>query len=161
MKKCSCCGGNTLRSIPIPFGVAGDANLQIQMHIGEPGHFGYQDYIYDYLDFFVCMDCGHIEWFAEKMVDALKKKDSRISQLKTEIEALKIKLSEAQDELASIDCEINDAEEKSKSLDITIREQQTLLSTIATLKQKRSKIQSEIRTTEQSIRSLQNKLNHN
>lgn len=107
------------------------------------------------------LDCAHIEWFSEKLVDALKENDSRIAQLNTELETLKAKLTAKQEKLSAIDIKIAETEEKSKSLDITIREQQSLLNTIETLKKERYDIQKEIRTAEQSIRSLQSKLNNN
>lgn len=74
MKKCSHCGGNNLKKIPIPFEVSGDASLNVRAHVDNKS-------IYDHLEVFICMDCSHIEWFSDKLVVALKEKDSRISQV--------------------------------------------------------------------------------
>ena len=154
MKKCTHCGGSKLRKIPIPFDVSGDASLERRVHVNNK-------YLYDPLEVLICMDCAHIEWFSEKLVDALKENDSKISQLNTELEASQTKLATAQEKLSAIDIKIAETEEKSKSLDITIREQQSLLSAIETLKKERYGVQKEIRTAEESIRSLQSKLNNN
>ena len=154
MKKCTHCGGSKLRKIPIPFDISGDASLERRVLVNNK-------YLYDPLEVLICMDCAHIECFSEKLVDALKENDSKISQLNTELETLKTKLATAQEKLSATDIKIAETEEKSKSLDITIREQQSLLSTIATLKKERYDVQNEIRAAEESIRSLQRKLNHN
>lgn len=154
MKKCSHCGGSNLRKIPIPFNVSGDASLSDRIYVNNKT-------VWAPLETLICMDCAHIEWFSEKLVDALKENDSRIAQLKTELETLKAKLTAEQEKLYAIDIKIAETEEKLKSLDITIREQQSLLSTIETLKKERYGVQQEIRTAEQSIYSIQSKLNNN
>ena len=154
MKKCSHCGGSNLRKIPMPFSVSGDASLEHRVYVNNK-------YLYDHLEVLICMDCAHIEWFSEKLVDALKENDSLIAQLNTKLEAAQSKLAAEQEKLSAIDIKIAEAEEKSKSLDITIREQQSLLYTIETLKKERYSVQKEIRTAEQSIRTLQSKLNNN
>ena len=154
MKKCSHCGGNDLKKIPIPFRVSGDASLNVGVQLGHVS-------LHDHLEVFICMDCAHIEWFSEKLVVALKEEDSRISQLNIELETLQKRLFDAKETLSTIECKITETEEKAKSLDITIREQRVLLGTLETLKKERSNIQYEIRTIEKSIRSLQNKLSHN
>ena len=154
MKKCTHCGGSKFRKIPIPFDISGDASLERRVLVNNK-------YLYDPLEVLICMDCAHIEWFSEKLVDTLKENDSKIFQLNTELEASQTKLATAQEKLSAIDIKIAETEEKSKSLDITIREQQSLLSTIATLKKERYGVQNEIKTEEQSIRSLQSKLNNN
>lgn len=154
MKKCSHCGGSNLRKIPIPFEVSGDASLSDRIYVNHKT-------VWAPLETLICMDCAHIEWFSEKLVDALKEHDSKVSQLNTELEASKAKLAAAQEKLSAIDIKLAETEEKSKSLDITIREQQSLLSTIEALKKERYDVQKEIRTAEQSIHSLQSKLNNN
>ena len=154
MKKCSHCGGNNLKKIQIPFGVSGDASLDVRVYVDNKS-------LYDHLEVFICMDCAHIEWFSEKLVVALKEKDSRISQLNIELKTLQKRLLDEKETLSTIECKITETEEKAKSLDITIREQQILLGTLKTLKKESANIQYEIRTIEQSIRSLQNKLSHN
>ena len=150
MKKCSHCGGSNLRKTRVPFCGEG---FSVCACVGHK-------YLYDPLEVFVCMDCAHIEWFADKLVDALKEHDSKISQLNTELEVLRAKQTEAQEKLSAIDSKIAEAEEKSKSLDITIREQQSLLSSIETLNKERYGVLREIQTAEDSIYSLQGQLNN-
>ena len=65
MKKCSHCGGSNLRKIPIPFRVSGDASLDNQIHVNGMT-------VFDHLEVLICMDCAHIEWFSEQLLDALK-----------------------------------------------------------------------------------------
>lgn len=154
MKKCSHCGGSNLREIPMPFSVSGDASLSSQIYVNHKT-------VYVSLETLICMDCAHIEWFSEKLVDVLKENDSLIAQLKAELEASQSKLATAQEKLSAIDIKIAEAKEKSKSLDITIREQQSLLSAIETLEKEHYGVQKEISTAEKSIRSLQSKLNNN
>jgi peptidoglycan hydrolase CwlO-like protein len=151
MKKCTHCGGSNLRKTDVPFGAEG---FSVCTYVDHKN-------VFDHLEVLICMDCAHFEWFSEKLVDALKEKDSRIAQLNTELETLKAKLATAQEKLSAINIKIAETEEKLKSLDITIREQQSLLSAIETLKKERYGVQKEIRTAEQSIRSLQSKLNNN
>ena len=151
MKKCTHCGGNNLRKTAVPFDAEG---FSVRTYVDNKT-------VCDPLEVLICMDCAHIEWFSEKLVDALKENDSRIAQLNTELETLKAKLTAEQEKLSAIDIKIAETEEKSKSLDITIREQQSLLKIIETLKKERYGIQEEKRTAEQSIRSLQSKLNNN
>ena len=154
MKKCSHCGGSNLRKIPMPFTVSGDASLDDRINVD-------QKTIWAPLDVCICMDCAHIEWFSEKLVAALKENDSRVSQLKTELETLEAKLATAQEKLSAIDIKIAETKEKSKSLDITVREQQLLLSTVGALEKERYDVQREISSVEKSIHSLQSKLNNN
>ena len=151
MKKCSHCGGSALRKIGLPFDGEG---FSVGSTIGNK-------YLRYNLEVFVCMDCAHIEWFANELVDILKEDDSKISQLNAELEVLHAKYSEAKNKLSAVKGKIAEMEEKSKSLDITIREQQALMDSIATLKRERDGIQREIRIAEQSIRSTQSKLNNN
>ena len=141
MKKCSHCGGSNLRKTNVPFDAEG---FTILAYVNNKAiHFS--------LDVFICMDCAHIEWFAEELVDALKENDSLIAQLNAELDPSRSKLAIAQKKLSAIDIKIAETKEKSKSLDITIREQQSLLSAIETLKKERYGVQKEIRTAEQSI----------
>ena len=153
MKKCTHCGGSTLRKIPMPFTVSGDASLDDRIYVNGKT-------VWAPLETLICMECAHIEWFSEKLVDALKENDSLIAQLNAELEASQSKLATAQEKLSAIDIKIAETEEKLKSLDITVREQQHLLATINGLKTtERYNVQKEISTAEQSIRSLQSKLN--
>ena len=138
----------------MPFDVSGESSLANRIYVNGKT-------VWDHLETLICMDCAHIEWFSEKLVDALKGKDSRIAQLNNELETLKAKLTAEQEKLSAIDIKIAETEEKSKSLDITIREQQSLLCSIKTLKEERYSVQKEIRTTEKSIHSLQSYLNKN
>ena len=151
MKKCTHCGGSNLRKTAVPFAAEG---FSVRTRVDNKT-------VFDHLEILICMDCAHIEWFSEKLVDALKEHDSLIARLNAELEASQSKLATAQEKLSAIDIKIAETEEKSKSLDITIREQQSLLNTIETLKKERYGVQKEIRTAEESIRSLQSKLNNN
>ena len=55
MKKCSHCGGSNLRKTNVPFDAEG---FTILAYVNNKAiHFS--------LDVFICMDCAHIEWFAE------------------------------------------------------------------------------------------------
>ena len=153
MKKCSHCGGSNLRKIPMPFSVSGEASFYDRIYVNGKT-------VWNCLETMICMDCAHIEWFSEKIVDALKENDSLIAQLNAELEASQSKLATAQEKLSAIDIKIAETEEKLKSLDITVREQQHLLATINGLKTtERYNVQKEITTAEQSIRFLQSKLN--
>ena len=150
MKKCTHCGGSNLRKTAVPFDAEG---FSVRTYVDHKT-------VYDPLEVLICMDCAHIEWFSEKLVDALKENDSRIAQLNAELEASQSKLATALEKLSVIDIKIAETEEKLKSLDITVREQQHLLATINGLKTtERYNVQKEISTAEQSIRSLQSKLN--
>lgn len=152
MKKCSHCGGNHLREIPpVHFTVSGDASLDIRVVVGHKS-------LYNHLEAFICMDCAHIDWFSEKIVVALKERDSRFSQLNIELETLQKRLLDSKANLSTIEVKIAETEEKANSLDITIREQQILLGTLESLKTEHSNIQYEIRTIEQSICDLKIKL---
>ena len=151
MKKCTHCGGSNLRKTAVPFDAEG---FSVRTYVDNKA-------VCDSLEVLICMDCAHIEWFSEKLVDALKENDSLIAQLNAELEASQSKLATAQEKLSAIDIKIAETEEESKSLDITIREQQSLLSAIETLKKERYGVQKEIITSEESIRSLQSKLNNN
>lgn len=152
MKKCSHCGGSNLRKIPMPFSVSGDASLGDRIYVNGKT-------VWAPLETLICMDCAHIEWFSEKLVDALKENDSLIAQLNAELEASQSKLATAQEKLSAIDIKIAETEEKLKSLDITVREQQHLLATINGLKTtERYNVQKEISDAERSINSLQSKL---
>ena len=68
MKKCSHCGGSNLRKIPMPFEVYGDASLEDRIYVNGKT-------VWASLETLICMDCAHIEWFSEKLVDALKEND--------------------------------------------------------------------------------------
>ena len=152
MKKCTHCGGSNLRKTAVPFDAEG---FSVRTYVDNKT-------VRDPLEVLICMDCAHIEWFSEKLVDALKENDSRIAQLNAELEASQSKLATALEKLSAIDIKIAETEEKLKSLDITVREQQHLLATINGLKTtERYNVEKEIRTAEQSIRSLQSKLNNN
>lgn len=151
MKKCSQCGTDNLRNIPIPFEVSGDASLNICMYIDGKR-------FYPKLQTLICMDCGHIEWFSDDIVNAIKDNDFKISQLKIELETLEKRLSEAQEKLSLIEDEISKSKVKALSLDITIREQQDLNKTISKLDDERYEIKREIRSIEQSIQSSKSAL---
>lgn len=149
MKKCSHCGGSDLRKIDLPFNGEGFS----------VGSYICNKYLRYNLEVFVCMDCAHIEWFANELVAILKENDSEISQLNAELKVLQAKHFEAKNKLSAVIGKIAEVEKKSKSLDITIREQQDLMDSIATLKRERDGVQREIRIAERSICSLQSKLN--
>ena len=151
MKKCSCCGGNNLRSIPFPFNVWGDANLSFDIEVN--GKRMCAD-----LKALICMDCAHIEWFAEKLALELKEMDSAMSHLKVELADLQEKLTKENEQLGSIDARLAELQKKVESLDITVREQKALVNTIIALNSERFDMLEKIRKTKESICSLQSKL---
>ena len=94
MKKCSHCGGSNLRKIPMPFTVSGDASLDDRIYVNGKK-------VWAHLETLICMECAHIEWFSEKLIDALKENDSLIAQLNAELEASQSKLATAQEKLSA------------------------------------------------------------
>ena len=109
------------------------------------------------VDVYLCLDCGHYEFFSMKKVEDYNKTLSIIKDMEQEIKDLQRKLEELQDPTVTkkITDEIERSYKKSKSLDITIRQQQELTSNIFELNRKVAEIPKEIAKIKKRISSIE------
>lgn len=137
--KCAFCGNENLVKTYFPIESYGEGGAVISNDV----------------DVFLCLDCGHFEFFSKIMANRYYETLAWISDTEKEIENLHYQLAELQNPMVSqrIKDKIEKVNSQLKSIDITIRQQQTL-------RLKRSKLEVELRNIPTDIRSLEEKISH-
>ena len=112
------------------------------------------------VDVYLCLDCGHYEFFSKKHVNRHYDTAKWIRDTESEIDTLRRELSELESPVTTqkLNEEIKSIESQLTSLDITIRQQQELKTKLYDLKNKLSSIPSQISRIKEKIRRLESEL---
>ena len=140
--KCSSCGNKNLVKTNFPLG-----NYENWRSSQE-------------VDVFLCLDCGHYEFFSTKRVNRYYGTTKWIHDTGSELDSLRRELSELENPATTqkLNEEIKSIESQLKSLDITIRQKQELKTKLYDVKNKLSCIPSQISRIKEKIRSLESEL---
>lgn len=115
--KCTQCGSAKLIRKSVPLDVVGDARLEYSKT----------------LSLYVCVKCGHFEWFDKSVVDDYNAKVLCLETSSIELAELKKQLALSENEIAKKESECVEIEKKLRNLDITVREQKKLQSRLLEL----------------------------
>ena len=142
--KCTSCGNTNLVKTYFPMASYGDGGASVS----------------DMVDVYLCLDCGHYEFFSTKHANRHYDAAKWIRDTESEIDSLRRELSELENPSTTqkLNEEIKSIESQLTSLDITIRQQQELKTKLYDLKNKLSRIPSQISRIKEKIRSLESEL---
>ncbi len=142
--KCTSCGNTNLVKTYFPMASYGDGGASVS----------------DMVDVYLCLDCGHYEFFSTKHANRHYDAAKWIRDTESEIDSLRRELSELESPSTTqkLNEEIKSIESQLTSLDITIRQQQELKTKLYDLKNKLSRIPSQISRVKEKIRSLESGL---
>lgn len=142
--KCTFCGKENLVKTSFPMDSYGDGGSSVSKDV----------------DVYLCLDCGHFEFFSTSKANKYYEDASLIRNTETEIKNLYRELEELQNPLTiqKINDEIKMVEKQLKSLDITIRQQQKLKNTLSELKRNLGSIPQKIDRIKGKIRQLESDL---
>ena len=142
--KCTSCGNTNLVKTCFPIDSYGDGGASVS----------------DMVDVYLCLDCGHYEFFSTKHVNRYYDAAKWIRDTESEIDSLRRELSELESPSTTqkLNKEIKSIERRLTSLDITIRQQQKLKTELYNLKHKLSDIPYQISCIKGKIRSLESAL---
>ena len=142
--KCASCGNTNLVKTYFPMTSYGDGGASVS----------------DMVDVYLCLDCGHYEFFSTKHANRLHDAVKSIRNTESEIDSLRNELSELENPATTqkLNEEIKTIESQLTSLDITIRQQQELKSKLSDSKNKLARISSQISRLKEKIRSLESEL---
>ena len=142
--KCTSCGNTNLVKAYFPIESYGDAQASLSGMV----------------DVYLCLDCGHYEFFSTEHVNRHYDAAKWIRDTESEIDSLRRELSELESPATTqkLNEEIKSIESHLTSLDITIRQQQELTTKLRNLKYKLSRIPSQISRVKDKITGLENEL---
>ena len=142
--KCTFCGNEILVKTSLPMESYGDGGACIS----------------NMVDVYLCLDCGHYEFFSTKHANRYYDAAKWIRDTESEIDSLSRELSELEKPSTTqkLNEEIKSIESQLTSLDITIRQQQELKTKLYDVKNKLSRIPSQISRIKEKIRSLESEL---
>ena len=142
--KCTSCGNTNLVKTYFPMDSYGDGGASVS----------------NMVDVYLCLDCGHYEFFSTKHANRHYDAAKWIRDTKSEIDTLRRELSELESPVTTqkLNEEIKSIESQLTNLDITIRQQQELKTKLYDLKNKLSRIPSQISRIKEKIRSLESEL---
>ena len=142
--KCTSCGNTNLVKTYFPMASHGDGGASVS----------------DMVDVYLCLDCGHYEFFSTKHANRHYDAAKWIRDTGSEIDSLRRELSELENPSTTqkLNEEIKSIENQLTSLDITIRQQQELKTKLYDVKNKLSRIPSQISRIKEKIRSLESEL---
>ena len=144
--KCTFCGNTNLVKTYFPMTSYGDGGATVS----------------DDVDVYLCIDCGHYEFFSTKRANNYRNTAKWIRDTETKIDILRRELSELELEKPSTTQKLNEEikfiESQLTSLDITIRQQQELKVKIRDIKNKLSDIPNQISRIKNEIRNLESEL---
>ena len=142
--KCTSCGNTNLVKTYFPMASYGDGGASVS----------------DMVDVYLCLDCGHYEFFSTKHANRHYDAAKWIRDTESEIDSLRRELSELENPSTTqkLNEEIKSIESQLTSLDITIRQQQELKTKLYDVKNKLSRIPSQISRIKEKIRSLESEL---
>lgn len=142
--KCTSCGNTNLVKTNFPMASYGDGGASVS----------------DMVDVYLCLDCGHYEFFSIKHANRHYDAAKWIHDTESEIDSLRRELSELESPSTTqkLNEEIKSIESQLTSLDITIRQQQELKTKLYDFKNKLSRIPSQISRVKEKIRSLESEL---
>jgi len=142
--KCSQCGNEKLVKTNLPMESYGDGGSWISGDV----------------DIYLCLKCGHYEFFSMKKVHDYEETVSYIKEKEKELNTLKLKLvkMESDERKNFINKRIPEITEKLKSIDITIRQQQKLQGELDELKTELSRLPQEISYLKNDIRQIESEL---
>lgn len=142
--KCTSCGNTNLVKTYLPMESYGDGGANLS----------------DMVDVYLCLDCGHYEFFSTNHVNRYYDAVKWIRDTESEIDTLRRELSELESPATTqkLNKEIKSIERQLKSLDITIRQQQELKSKCRELELELSGIPNQIRRIKEKIEKLESKL---
>ena len=142
--KCSCCGKtNQIKT-----------NFELYDHCdGAP-------YIPDYVDVYLCLECGHYDFYSKIKVEEYKTMQSKIKALERKIEILNIEIEELEspNAMQNIDEQIKNLESLLNSPDTTEEEKEWFEIDCDKLIAKRKSIPKEINRIKKEIRKLEENL---
>ena len=142
--KCTSCGNTNLVKTYFPMDSYGDGGASVS----------------DMVDVYLCLDCGHYEFFSTKHANRYYDAAKWIRDTESEIDSLRRELSELENPSTTqkLNEEIKSIESQLTSLDITIRQQQELKTKLYDVKNKLSRIPRQISRIKEKIRSLESEL---
>ncbi len=134
--KCTSCGNTNL--VKTYFPLDGETDLSNKVEV------------------YLCLECGHYEFFSMEKVADYKQTSSKISEMEREIVSLRLELERLQDPATTkkINDEIRTVKTQLSSLDITIRQQQELKMKLSELNGKLTAIPNKIRITKDRLDHL-------
>ena len=142
--KCTSCGNTNLVKTHFPMDSYGDGGASVS----------------NMVDVYLCLDCGHYEFFSTKHANRHYDAAKRIRDTESEIDGLRHELSELENPATTqkLNEEIKSIESQLTSLDITIRQQQELKTKLYDVKKKLSDIPRQIKRIKESIGNLESNL---
>ncbi len=142
--KCTQCGNRTFIKTNFPLDSFGDGGASVSKTVAV----------------YVCLDCGHYEFFSLTEVSDYKKAEHNIVSTENALEQQKRKLIELENPstLQKVEEEIAAIESELKSLDITIRRKNELESKHREMRHKPELIKKEIKSTKERIVKLESDL---
>lgn len=142
--KCTSCGNTNLVKTYFPMTSYGDGGASVS----------------DMVDVYLCLDCGHYEFFSTKHANRYYDAAKWIRDTESEIDSLRSELSELENPATTqkLNEKIKAIESQLTSIDITIRQQQELKSKLSDSKNKLARIPSQISRLKEKIRSLEGEL---
>ena len=115
--KCSQCGCNDLVEVDFPH----EVNI-IQTGVGLNGYSSSYDIEDDvYCDSYVCVNCGHFEFFNLNLAEQIKEDRLFKEKTKKDIEKIEKEIDELNNKISSLDLSIKELKKESLNLDITVR----------------------------------------
>ena len=142
--KCLNCGGTNLQ----PFSAFRGQYLEVDVHS------------------YLCVDCGHVEFFASARArELVGEKLNLQKQMNTEIQAREEKIAELESTLEPLREQLNLFQEEvlklrraSENENITVRQQKDLLAELEAAKQKMESIGLEVKDLEEQIECLKSEI---
>ncbi|MFQ6749542.1 MAG: hypothetical protein ACLRFR_01705 [Clostridia bacterium] len=124
--KCSQCGNKNLKKTKFPAYV--DASMDANAKF------------YCSLDSYICLNCGHYEFFSTKTIERYTSKNEEIKKIERMVfEVTKI-LTDIDNGLEKIKNELQELETESKNKDITIRQHEEILAKMKETKENENKL---------------------
>ena len=120
--KCSQCGNKNLKKTKFPAYVNASIDANAEFHCS--------------LDSYICLNCGHYEFFSTKTIEIYTAKNEELEKIKRMmVEVTKI-LTDIDNGLEKIKNELEELETESKNKDITIRQHEDIMVKIKETKEK-------------------------
>lgn len=133
--KCTQCGNKNLIKSYFGIQIRGDAFLDK-----------------DKFETYLCLECGHYELFAPKLVEEYKTAEAKKQAAKFRLEILNRELQELKASITPLDKEISRIEKELQNDDITVRKQKELKEKLHDLQSKKRSLPCQIQRHESEIK---------
>lgn len=120
--KCSQCGNKNLKKTKFPAYVHASVDANAEFYCS--------------LDSYICLNCGHYEFFSTKTIEIYTSKNEEIEKIERMIVEVTKILTDIDNGIEKIKNELEELETESKNKDITIKQQEDILVKIKETKEK-------------------------